>query len=246
MTDHKPCILLARQGIYDKDSIVYAYEILYRNGNLLSAEVNNNNHHEGDTATSSVLTQLFTNLDFTALIGRKKAFINFTYNNIIQQIPMLLPKDRIVIEVLETVLADKDIVDNLWTLKEKGYQIALDDFVYNKNLEELIEIADIIKIDVLNQNEQEIENQLAPLKKYKGILLAEKIEDKVQFKVCQDLGFQYFQGFFLNKPESVEGTVITENKAQLIRLLTELNDDNVSIERIEEIILQIPKLSYRI
>ena len=246
MTDQKPCILLARQGIYDKNSIVYAYEILYRNGNLLSAEVNNHDHHEGDTATSSVLTQLFTNLDINALVGRKKAFINFTYNNIMQQIPMLLPKDRIVIEVLETVLADKDIVHNLWTLKEKGYQIALDDFVYNKNLVELIEIADIIKIDVLNQNKQQIESQLAPLKNYKGILLAEKIEDKAQFKICQDLGFQYFQGFFLNKPESVEGTVITENKAQLIRLLTELNDDNVSIEHIEEIILQIPKLSYRI
>jgi EAL and modified HD-GYP domain-containing signal transduction protein len=226
--------------------MVCAYELLYRNGNVHTAQVNNNNLIEGDAATSSVLTQLFTNLDMNTIIGRKRAFINFTYNHILQQVPTLLPKNRIVIEVLETVNADKDIVKNLMEFKKQGYQIALDDFEYRKDLEPLIELADIIKIDVLNQNEQQIVNQLAPLKHFLGKLLAEKIEDKEQFKICQALGFQYFQGFFLNKPDSVKGTVITENKAQLMRLLTELNDEDVPIERIEEIILQIPKLSYRI
>ncbi|WP_447531330.1 HDOD domain-containing protein, partial [Legionella pneumophila] len=37
-----------------------------------------------------------------------------------------------------------------------------------------------------------------------------------------------------------------ENKIQLLRLLTEINNEEVPIQRIEEIILQIPKLSYRI
>lgn len=238
--------LLARQGIYDKNSVVCAYEILYRNGNLQTAQVNNNNLNEGDSATSSVLTQLFTNLDMDNLVGEKRAFINFTYNHILKRIPNLLPKDRIVIEVLETVKADKAIVQNLIDLKKQGYQIALDDFEYHDTLEPLIEIADIIKIDVLNQNEQQIVQQLGRLKHFHGTLLAEKIEDKAQFKICQDIGFDYFQGFFLNKPDSVKGNLITENKIQLLRLMTELNNEDVSIERIEEIILQIPKLSYRI
>ncbi|KTD76621.1 putative Diguanylate phosphodiesterase (EAL domain) [Legionella waltersii] len=226
--------------------MVYAYELLYRNGNVHTAQVNNNILVEGDAATSSVLTQLFTNLDMNTIIGKKRAFINFTYNHILQQIPTLLPKHRIVIEVLETVNADQDIIKNLLEFKKQGYQIALDDFEFRKDLEPLIELADIIKIDVLNQNEQQIMNQLTPLNHFSGKLLAEKIEDKEQFKICQGLGFHYFQGFFLNKPDPIQGNVITENKAQLMRLLTELNDEDVPIERIEEIILQIPKLSYRI
>ena len=55
-----------------------------------------------------------------------------------------------------------------------------------------------------------------------------------------------FQGFFLNKPDSVKGQPMTENKAQLIMLLNELSNENIFIERVAEIILQTPKLSYKI
>lgn len=238
--------LLARQGIYDKNSSICAYELLYRSNEAQSSNVDNINSLSGDTATSSVLLQLFANLDVNTIIGNKRAFINFTHNHLVQQIPALLPKNRIVIEVLETVAIDKPLIFNLTELKKQGYQVALDDFVFRNELIPLVEMADIIKIDVLNRDEKQISEQLLPLKSFRGKLLAEKIENKRQFNNCINLGFDYFQGFFLNKPDSLKGQAITENKTQLLRLLTELNNENVPIERIEEIILQIPKLSYRI
>jgi len=238
--------LLARQGIYDKTGAICAYELLYRNGNSATSDVDNFSALSGDAATSSVITQLFTNLDLDLIIGDKPAFINFTHNHIIQQIPRLLPKHRIVIEVLETVVLDEPLIASLINLHKRGYRIALDDFVFKEEAAPLIEVADYIKIDVLNFNKQQIKEQLAPLQGYKGKFLAEKIEDKTQFHTCIDLGFDYFQGFFLNKPDPQKGQVITESKANLLQLLTELNNESVTIDRIETIILQIPKLSYRI
>lgn len=238
--------LLARQGIYNRNGSVSAYELLYRDGDALTADVDNFNPLSGDKATSSVIVQLFANLDMNAIIGNKRAFINFTYNNIIEQIPALLPKNRIVIEVLETVAIDQNIIANLTALSKQGYEIALDDFIFRKELSPLIDLANIIKIDVLNLNKQQIVNQLEQLKNFKGQLLAEKIENKNQFDCCVELGFEYFQGFFLNKPDPFRGQNITENKIQLLRLLAELNDEDVALEKVEKIILQIPKLSYRI
>lgn len=238
--------LLARQGIYDKEGSIQAYELLYRNGDVLTANVDNLNSFSGDTATSSVITQLFANLDMNAIIGDKPAYINFTHNHLVQQIPRLLPNNRIVIEVLETVVIDQQLIKSLTELSEQGYKIALDDFIYRAEATPLIEIADIIKIDVLNFNKDQIHQQLKPLKHFKGQLLAEKIEDKLQFTNCVDLGFDYFQGFFLNKPDPHKGRVLTENKANLLRLLADLNNEHVTVERIEQIILHIPKLSYRI
>lgn len=159
---------------------------------------------------------------------------------------MLLPKNRIVIEVLETVAIDQPLLLSLIELKKQGYQIALDDFVFRNELAPLVDMADIIKIDVLHLNQQQIAEQLLPLKSFRGKLLAEKIEDKQQFNHCINLGFDFFQGFFLNKPDPLKGQTITENKMQLLRLLTEINNEDVPIQRIEEIILQIPRLSYRI
>ncbi len=239
--------LLARQGIYNKSGEVYAYELLYRNGESLAANIDNSLTTSGDAATSSVISQLFTNFEIDTIIGNRRAFINFTYNHIINQVPSLLPKNRIVIEVLETVTVDQMLIDTLNVLKSQGYKIALDDFLFSQELIPLIEVADIIKIDVLNMSVPQIEQQLSPLRqRFRGQLLAEKIEDKIQFNNCIELGFDYFQGFFLNRPDPFKGQVITENKSNLLRLIAELNNEEVPIERIEQIILQIPKLSYRI
>ncbi len=238
--------LLARQGIYNINSEVHAYELLYRNDESQTAQINNLNGHEGDRATSSVITQLFANLDINSILGNKPAFINFTHNQLIQKIPYMLPKSRIVIEVLETVTANKKLISSLKDLKDQGYTIALDDYIYKTKNADLIKYADIIKIDVLNQSKQDIEKQLIPLKHFTGILLAEKIESREQFSWCKELGFEYFQGFFLNKPDNIKGKAITENKMNMLQLLGKLNDDNVSMADAEDMILQIPKLSYRV
>jgi c-di-GMP-related signal transduction protein len=238
--------LLARQGIYNPDGSVFAYELLYRDGDALTANVDNLHPCAGEKATSSVISHVFANLDMNLVIGTKLAFINFTYAHLMQQIPHLLPKNRVVIEVLETIAVDDQLLTNLVDLKKHGYKIALDDFVFEEKNAPLVEIADFIKIDVLNCNKEQIINKLTPIKGFKGKLLAEKIEDKDQFSLCIDLGFDYFQGFFLNKPNQLKGRAITENKTHLLRLLSELNTDDVSIERVEEIILQTPKLSYRV
>ncbi|CEK09275.1 EAL and HDOD domain-containing protein [Legionella hackeliae] len=237
--------LLARQGIYNKQSEVCAYELLYRDDNRSVSNVEDSTI-DGDRATSTVITQLFANLDLDAVIGDKLGFINFTYNHLIQQIPQILPQNRIVVEVLENVIIDEALISSLLSLSNMGYKIALDDFIFTEEILPLIEIADIIKIDVLGLDKSQIKSQLAPLTHFRGKLLAEKIEFKEQLNWCAELGFDYFQGFFLNKPDPLKGQVLTENKTNLLRLLNELNDEKVSINRVEEIILQIPKLSYRI
>ncbi|WP_058534284.1 EAL and HDOD domain-containing protein [Legionella saoudiensis] len=236
--------LLARQGIYTREGSVYAYELLYRNPGL--ANVNLGNGELGDKATSLVITQLFASMDIDTIIGDKLAYINFTHSHLIQKVPTLLPKERIVIEVLESVIVDKPLIDSLSSLREQGYCIALDDFIPSEKNSILIDLANIIKIDVLNLNKRQIAAQLRRLKHFKGKLLAEKIESHNQYKDCIELGFDYFQGFFLNKPRPLKGQQITENKAHLIRVLAELNNEDIPLERVEEFILHIPKLSYRL
>ncbi|MCW8399996.1 HDOD domain-containing protein [Legionella sp. PATHC038] len=238
--------LLARQSIYDRDRLVKAYELLYRDGHSTVAHVDNLDLKAGDGATSSVITQLFTNLNMEDVIGNKLAFINFTYNHLVNQVPKLLPKNQIIIEVIENIQIDDQLIRSLIDLSKAGYKIALDDFIYTEQIVPLIQVADIIKIEVLHQNKHQIQKQLSLLQNFKGRLLAEKIENRNQFNDCMELGFDYFQGFFLSKPDPLRGQAITENRAHLIRLFGELNDPAVAIEHIENLILQIPKLSYRI
>lgn len=237
--------LIARQEIYDSALNICGYELLYRDGGSGASHVESNDELAGERATSFVLSHLFSNLDMNTILDGKPAFINFTYSHILQKMPTLLPKNQIYIEMGDGLI-DEKLIQTMTYLSRRGYKFVLDDFIYRPELEPLIALADIIKIDVLHQNSQQIKKQLASLTTFKGKLLAERIETREQFGLCQALGFNMFQGFFLNYPSIIQGHTLSENKIYLLKLLAELHDPDVKIERVEEIILQIPKLSYRI
>lgn len=240
--------LFARQEIFNSSGKVCAYELLYRDGDSLNANLSQTSPIDGDNATSFVISHLFAHLDFELILGNHPAYINFTRKHLIEQIPKLLPSNRIVIEILEDTPVDDELIAVVRALAKRGYKFALDDFIYHDYLLPLINLADVIKIDVLNLPEAEVINQLTLLKtlKYKGKLLAEKIETRQHFLRCKELGFHFFQGYFFNRPDLIRGEKISENKTHLLRLLTELHNPDIHMERVEEIILQIPKLSYRI
>lgn len=127
-----------------------------------------------------------------------------------------------------------------------GYQFALDDFVYHKKWEPLIEFTSIIKIDVLNMSKKDIQQSIKILNGYTGTLLAEKIEDYEMLSFCHDQGFELFQGFYLNRPNLIKMPCATSNKTQLIKLINMLQNPNSDILEIEQSVLHQPKLSYQL
>ncbi|KTD33815.1 putative Diguanylate phosphodiesterase (EAL domain) [Legionella nautarum] len=240
--------IFARQAIYDTHASVCAYELLYRAGDLNSANIDTTDEKAGDKATAQVLSYLFRHLDLNLILGHHPAFINFTRNHLLQKLPASLPKHRIVIELLENILVDELLLENIKTFSKEGYKIALDDFIFHEDLIPMINLADIIKIEVLGLTKQEINKQLTLVREsgFKGKLLAEKIENREQLIVCRDLGFDFFQGFFLNHPNLVQNQTLAEDKILLLQLFAELYNPDTQIARVEEMILQIPKLGERI
>ncbi|WP_019215558.1 EAL and HDOD domain-containing protein [Legionella tunisiensis] len=245
MTQQLTPTLFARQEIYDTTGSVCAYELLYRDGESLQANIDPLDNLAGDNATSFVLSHLFTNLGLDSVIGNLSAYINFTRNHLLQKIPLLLPQNRVVIELLEHTIIDEPLLESIKLLIKEGFKFALDDFVFREDLIPLINLVQIIKIDVLNLSENEIKKQLALLKDFKGRFVAEKIENRKQLLLCKTW-LSLFPRLFLNFPSPIQGQELSESKAYLLKLLTELHHPDVKIERVEEIILQIPKLSYRI
>jgi len=238
--------LLARQRIFDQQFDLYGYELLFRNNLDSVFQFEESNKLSNDIATSHVLANLFANLDIESVVGEYPAFINFSHNLLINKVPHLLPRNKVIIEILESVEIDDLLLKSVFDLKEMGYRIALDDFIFREELIPLIELADIIKIDVLVLNEQEIKKQLKHLSKFKGLLLAEKVENHQMFQFCIDHGFDLFQGFFLHKPNDVKGEVVLESRANLFILLDKFNNPNSTITDVAETIKYMPTMSYRI
>jgi c-di-GMP phosphodiesterase len=222
-------ILLARQAIYDTELRVYAYELLFR-----SQGADNASFTDGDHATSSVLLNAFTALPVDDILEGKPAFVNFTRN--LLDSPPPIDASRLVVEILEDIVIDAAAIDAIRRLKELGYTIALDDYIYIDGHHELIQLADLVKVDVLMQSMEQVTALLQRLKPYNVLLLAEKVETQEMYEACRKLGFHYFQGYFLARPQIVKGRALQSNQRTVLQLLTTLKSDDVEFKEIEQVI----------
>lgn len=234
-------IFIGRQPIYDRTLQVYAYELLYR-----SSEENSASLTDGDTATSQVILNAFTEIGIENLVGEHLAFINLTRGFIIGDSPLPLAQGKVVLEILEDIVVDAALIDAVRKLSQEGYLIALDDFIFHESLRPLVDIADIIKIDVRALTRETVSAHVTELRRSKARLLAEKIETQEEYEYYKALGFDYFQGYFFSRPKVITRHAIPANRLAILRLLGRLHDPDVTISELEKLISQDVSLSYRL
>ncbi len=231
-------ILLARQPIYDTRLQVEAYELLFRPPQQAGWQ------WDGDVATSQLVVNAFAEVGIDKATDNKRAFINFTRKWLLSPPPF--DPHFVTIEILESVEPDAEVVRNVMQLKKAGFVIALDDFVFDPKWHELLLLADIVKIDVLQHHGDALVTLVQQLRKYPVKLLAEKVEDYSVFDHCKSLGFHYFQGYFLCRPQNIRGDTIPSNKMVVMRLLAEVQNPDVDLGQLEKVISHDISLSTKL
>jgi len=232
---------VARQPIFDLHQKVYAYELLFRSGldNYFGAV-------DGDQATSRVIVNSFLLFGIEELTSGAKAFINFTKSILVKEYALVLPREYVVIEILENVEPDEEILGVCRKLKAGGFLLALDDFVYAPKYQPLLELADIVKVDFLVAD-QKARKRLAASLIPRGIkLLAEKVETIEDFQQAVSLGYSFFQGYFFSKPVIVSRKDIPGYKLNLLRVLKEANQPEIDFDNLSGMIQSELALSFKL
>lgn len=235
-------VLVGRQAIFDAKKDVFGYELLYRH----SHDANEANFADGDVATARTMLNALLELGLDRIVGPHMAFINLTTGFILGQCCEEFPKDRVVLEVLEDVQVNDEIIAALTHLAEQGYCIALDDFAYRDDLDPLVKLAHMVKLDVLSLSREALAEHVALLRRYPVKLLAEKVETHDDFAFCHELGFDYFQGYFFCRPSIVQGATIPANQGAILSLLSKLQDPQTAMEELEDIIRRDLALSHKV
>ncbi|MFO8155958.1 MAG: EAL and HDOD domain-containing protein [Pseudomonadota bacterium] len=234
-------VMVGRQPIYDHRMNVRAYELLFREAGASQANVVDGNH-----ATSQVLYNTFIEIGLDSIVGRHKAFVNLTPAFLMGEYPLPKSSGNLVLEILEDIEPTPELVESIRKLREQGYTIALDDFVYSPHLQPLVDLANIIKIDITQMDEAGLAEHVQRLRRDDQLLLAEKVETYGEFEYCQHLGFDLYQGYFFCRPNIIKGKHLPTNRLALMQLLSELQREEADIGKLEQLISQDVTLSYRL
>jgi len=234
-------LYIARQPIFDRSLELHGYELLYRANNDEHAEIDNLNQ-----ATAHTICTGLIEIGLENLVGKHKAFINLSRDYVLGVPDLDFPTDKVVLEISENDIDDRDVTQTLEYLSKKNYTIALDGICANSETLKLLPAASIIKIDVNKTDPSELEELVSKIKKYPVKLIAEKVEDGNQVKQLLDLGFDYLQGYFFSHPIVSKQSGLSTNQLAMVELLSKVYGPETSTEQLEELISQDVTLSYHL
>jgi len=239
--NHELFALLARQPIYNAEKAVVAYELLYRGSpGAPQAQVTS---PEG--ATLEVVAGAM-DIGLDRLAGGLPLHINYPRELLVGEAMLPLPPDHIVVEVLESVTADAAVLAGIAALRKRGHKIALDDYSASRSPPELLQLAHILKIDTLTESREDTTRALATARAHKLSTVAEGVATLEQFEQLVALGFDAFQGNFLQHPQTFVAQKIPASRLGMLRLLGALQADDFSLDEVERLVAQDVSISYRV
>ncbi len=232
-------VFVGRQPIFTAALDVYGYELLFRSPGGGPIE-------DPEHATAQVLVNTFMEFGLASLVGQAVPFVNVTRPFLSGEIPLPFVPGSAVLEILETVEVDDETVADVERLVDAGHRFALDDYIDTPQARRLLDLAEIMKIDVLATPPDAV-STLVDMARRSGLkVLAEKVETEEQLAAGRDLNFDYYQGYLLSRPTVLQQESIEPGRLGLIQLVTMLGDPRSSFEQIEAVVRLDPALSYRL
>lgn len=252
-------LVVARQAIYDAQLEVAGYELLFRqhetstdssttrsrNGMRAAPSAAATRDADGDLMTSTVLFSTL-NIGVERLVSDKLMFCNADRGLLLGRLPITLPPERTVVEVLETVALDEDVLAGCTRLAGRGFTLALDDFVWVDGVEPFLELADIVKFDVMATRGEELAELVERCRPFGVRMLAEKIETEEELEQFRALGFDLFQGYALDRPRVVAGRTLESSQLGALRMSASLLNSEFDLDELEDILRTEPALALQL
>ncbi|WP_456400653.1 EAL and HDOD domain-containing protein [Persephonella sp.] len=234
-------VYVGRQPILNEKNEIFGYELLFRDSEQNYAVIKDNIE-----ATARVILNLLVYMDFHKIIGSKKGFINVNPDMLEGDFIELLPPKYTVFEISNITKIDEYLISTCKNLKDKGYEIALDGLVYCDLISPFFDYIDYVKVSIHNSYEEnDLSKTVKFLKKFDLKLIAQKVETEEDYLVAKELGFDYFQGFYFEKPEIYKDRQVSSFKLTLVKLLkAAITHEDLS--KIEDIFKGNPDLGYKL
>jgi EAL and modified HD-GYP domain-containing signal transduction protein len=241
-TPDNQCLLVARQPIFDQHQKVVAYELLYRPDDQGAGAA----RLEGADDNGEIILNVYTSISDAGSVRRVPAFVPVSRELLLSGYFPDLPSKQVVIELTPGTEPDPAYEQAALKLVKDGYRLALCNFRYHSSQDTLLRAAQIVKLDVRQFSQSELDQQLHLMQPFKVAFLSEGIDNFTQLERCIDMGFKLYQGSFLSKPKLVKERRVSAKQFTLLQLIQELQKPATTPDKLEALIIRDPVLTFKL
>ena len=239
-------LYISKQKIIDNTQHVFANELIFKDS--ANKRVGFSNSLK---ATAKLIIAAMSGSELTKLLGvNSKAFINVDETTLTKGILDVLDKDRFILNILEDITLTEDVIKKIVMYKKQGFHFSIEHFDSSAKMiikfQRLFNYIDIIKMDIILSEFENLEKVMKKFKSSRIKLLAQGVECKEDFEDCLEMGFDYFQGGYLDKPTLIEIEGSKEPTQIIILQLIQIIKNNNSTEELESFIKRQADLSFKL
>jgi len=232
---------IARQPIFDRDQRLSGYELLHRPAAGAAAGTTDELRMTCAALVNSVLA-----IGIDRSSGGVSAWVNFPRELLLERDFELLDPERYTINLLESVTCDDDTIAACQALRDRGFTLALTGGAAIEDLDPLLRLAQIVKLDVRSRPPDQLGRMVEGLRPYNVRLVADKVDDAATYKRSRTLGFSMFQGPYFSAPEVVGRRDIPTSSVGVARLMNRVLDQKSHDRELEAAFRADPVLSFKL
>ena len=228
---------IARQPIMDKDEKVVAYEILYHQDSSTL-------YNQRDYRVANAIAKFFTQIDDSNFLEGRDAFLTFTPNLLMQNIPRIFVEDKLVIQIEDNVLVHPVAQMIIQRYKKQGYRLALVDFEFNNRYFNILSSISILKVDFSNPESENITTSVSIAKRFNKQVAAYNVNSPEARAKALELGCDYMQGESIANMVSSKVRQTGHLESNFFRLMVSVTRDEPDVAEIASIIELDVTLTY--
>jgi c-di-GMP phosphodiesterase len=213
-----------RQPIFDRKLNVVGYELRF--GEVLGL-------------------RSLAELGLKRLVGDRGAWIKLSPELLTKGLAQVLPK-RTIVEVASDELASRAGRDALSDVRAAGAHLALRHSESPADLDALLELVDIVKLDLAELGRERFLEELARARCHGATVVAEGVEDHSDHSFCWQAGCDMFQGRFFTRPDLTRRPRVDASRLAVLEFLAILHDADVEFADLERTIVMDVGMSVRL
>jgi EAL and modified HD-GYP domain-containing signal transduction protein len=239
-------VRVTRQGVYDARRRLVGYRAAFSIAAVPGQRSGDSAERDHVPSSTQAVAAAFGTFGVDTLTDGKPLFARLPRPFVTGIVPVPADPAALVLDLGPHTFADAELLAGLTRLRREGYRVAVSEHTGDPARAALADVADFVSLSVAALPPLVVPGLVAACRAGGATLIAADVEDAGTFAHCVELGFDLFEGRYLQRPMLLERRVLTPSQLVCARLLGELADPDLPQARIEQLVGSDPGLTLRV